>query len=152
MIFNHVGKRCIAGLNLRRCIIVSVINAEGPPVPIPNTEVKLCSADNTWLATARKDRSTLTRMLLAKYCREHSFYSSLAQSVERMTVNHDVAGSSPAGGAKTKRGTQERTPYCFGIFFVVLLPPTSASHSHRHAVPVTRGMTSCHSSHKNQRS
>ena len=29
-------------------------------------------------------------------------YSSLAQSVERMTVNHDVAGSSPAGGAKEK--------------------------------------------------
>ena len=98
-IFDHVGKRCIAGLNPGRCIIVSVINAEGPPVPIPNTEVKLCSADNTRLATARKDRSTLTRMLLAKYCREHSFYSSLAQSVERMTVNHDVAGSSPAGGA-----------------------------------------------------
>ncbi len=29
-------------------------------------------------------------------------YSSLAQSVERMTVNHDVAGSSPAGGARKK--------------------------------------------------
>ena len=29
-------------------------------------------------------------------------YSSLAQSVERMTVNHDVAGSSPAGGAKNE--------------------------------------------------
>ena len=29
-------------------------------------------------------------------------YSSLAQSVERMTVNHDVAGSSPAGGANEK--------------------------------------------------
>ena len=29
-------------------------------------------------------------------------YSSLAQSVERMTVNHDVAGSSPAGGATPK--------------------------------------------------
>ena len=28
-----------------------------------------------------------------------SVYSSIAQSVERMTVNHDVAGSSPAGGA-----------------------------------------------------
>ena len=28
------------------------------------------------------------------------FYSSIAQSVERMTVNHDVAGSSPARGAK----------------------------------------------------
>ena len=26
------------------------------PVPIPNTEVKLASADNTWLETARKDR------------------------------------------------------------------------------------------------
>ena len=32
--------------------------------------------------------------------RSESSYSSLAQSVERMTVNHDVAGSSPAGGAK----------------------------------------------------
>ena len=30
-------------------------------------------------------------------------YSSLAQSVERMTVNHDVAGSSPAGGARKKQ-------------------------------------------------
>ena len=29
----------------------------------------------------------------------HHFYSYLAQSVERMTVNHDVAGSSPAVGA-----------------------------------------------------
>ena len=29
-------------------------------------------------------------------------YSSIAQSVERMTVNHDVAGSSPAGGANEK--------------------------------------------------
>ena len=29
-------------------------------------------------------------------------HSSLAQSVERMTVNHDVAGSSPARGARKK--------------------------------------------------
>ena len=27
--------------------IVGVINAEGPPVPIPNTEVKLCRAEDT---------------------------------------------------------------------------------------------------------
>ena len=40
--------------------IVSVINAEGPPVPIPNTEVKLCSGDNTCLATDREDSSTPT--------------------------------------------------------------------------------------------
>ena len=29
-------------------------------------------------------------------------YSSLAQSVEHLTVNQGVAGSSPAGGAKQK--------------------------------------------------
>ena len=40
---------------------VSVINAVGPPVPIPNTEVKRCSGENTWLATARENSSTLTQ-------------------------------------------------------------------------------------------
>ena len=30
---------------------------EAPPVPIPNTEVKLHSADDTWWATARESRS-----------------------------------------------------------------------------------------------
>ena len=29
---------------------------EDTPVPIPNTEVKLFSVENTWLETARKDR------------------------------------------------------------------------------------------------
>ena len=43
-------------------LIVGLSNAEGPPVPIPNTEVKLCSADNTWLATAREDRSRPTSL------------------------------------------------------------------------------------------
>ena len=33
----------------------------------------------------------------------HHSYSYLAQSVERMTVNHDVAGSSPAVGAIRKQ-------------------------------------------------
>ena len=36
--------------------IVGVDWYEGPPVPIPNTEVKLIFADNTWLVTAREDR------------------------------------------------------------------------------------------------
>ena len=40
--------------------IVSVTNAEGPPVPIPNTEVKLCSGDNTLRATVREDSPMLT--------------------------------------------------------------------------------------------
>ena len=42
---------------------VSVFNAKGPPVPIPNTEVKLCSAEDTWLETARENRSMLTQKL-----------------------------------------------------------------------------------------
>ena len=40
--------------------IVSVTNAEGPPVPIPNTEVKLCSGENTLRETVREDSSMLT--------------------------------------------------------------------------------------------
>ncbi len=36
--------------------IVGPANAQGPPVPIPNTEVKLCGADNTYTATYREDR------------------------------------------------------------------------------------------------
>ena len=40
---------------------VGVTNAEGPPVPIPNTEVKLCSGENTWLEAAREDSSMPTR-------------------------------------------------------------------------------------------
>ena len=39
---------------------VSVFNSEGPPVPIPNTEVKLVCAENTWLETAWENRSMLT--------------------------------------------------------------------------------------------
>ena len=38
-------------------------------------------------------------------------YSSLAQSVERVTVNHDVVGSSPTGGASKKSA---RTHYYSG--------------------------------------
>ena len=30
---------------------------EDPPVPMPNTEVKLISAENTWLETTREDKA-----------------------------------------------------------------------------------------------
>ena len=40
---------------------VGVFNGEGPPVPIPNTEVKLIGADDTWLATAWKNREMPTQ-------------------------------------------------------------------------------------------
>ena len=71
---------------------VGVFNAEGPPVPIPNTEVKLCSAENTWLATARENRSMPTqgKQLLFPF-----HYSSLAQLVEQLTLNQWVPGSNP---------------------------------------------------------
>ena len=35
---------------------VGVNDGEGPPVPIPNTEVKLTGAEDTWLVTARENR------------------------------------------------------------------------------------------------
>ncbi len=30
---------------------------EAPPVPIPNTEVKLIRVDNTWMEASREDKS-----------------------------------------------------------------------------------------------
>ena len=39
---------------------VGVDDGKVPPVPIPNTEVKLCSAENTWLEAAREDKSLPT--------------------------------------------------------------------------------------------
>ena len=40
---------------------VSDINVEGPPVPIPNTEVKLNSAEDTRMEASRENRSSLTQ-------------------------------------------------------------------------------------------
>ena len=42
--------------------VVSVFSGEGPPVPIPNTVVKITCADNTWLETAWQDRAMLTQL------------------------------------------------------------------------------------------
>ena len=43
--------------------MAGVDDGEVPPVPIPNTEVKLISAENTWRATAWEDRAVLTLLL-----------------------------------------------------------------------------------------
>ena len=40
---------------------VGEINAEGPPVPIPNTEVKLCRAEDTQPETAWENRYSPTQ-------------------------------------------------------------------------------------------
>ena len=41
---------------------VGVDSEEGPPVPIPNTVVKLFRAENTWRAAAREDKATPTSL------------------------------------------------------------------------------------------
>ena len=78
---------------------VGVFNDEGPPVPIPNTEVKLISADDTCLATGRENRSTPTQRLW-QTCVKAFDFASLAQQVEHAAVNRRVVGSNPTGGAK----------------------------------------------------
>ena len=54
MLFNFEGE------NLLKKRIVGVYDEEVPPVPIPNTVVKLLGAENTWLATARENRAMPT--------------------------------------------------------------------------------------------
>ena len=49
-----------SGTNVKKQYLVGLTNAEGPPVPIPNTEVKLSSVDNTSRETVREDRSRPT--------------------------------------------------------------------------------------------
>ena len=77
---------------------VGVINGEGPPVPIPNTEVKLTRAENTWLEAAWENRSMPTQKVRCKS--NLLIYAFLAQSVEHAAVNRGVVGSSPTRGAR----------------------------------------------------
>ena len=54
MLFNFEGE------SLPKKRIVGVYDEEVPPVPIPNTVVKLLGAENTWLETARENRAMPT--------------------------------------------------------------------------------------------
>ena len=54
-LFNDWLKRSIVGAK-RSFASVGVDGGEGPPVPIPNTVVKLVCVENTWWVTAREDR------------------------------------------------------------------------------------------------
>ena len=67
-----------------------VYGDEVPPVPIPNTEVKLIHVDNTWLATVREDSSM------------PSFFADLAHLVERHLAKVEVASSSLVIRSKSK--------------------------------------------------
>ena len=91
--------------------IVGAYDGEDPPVPIPNTVVKLLSADNTWLVTAREYKSVPTQVQWLLFAAAAS-YSSLAQLVEHAAVNRRVVGSSPTGGA-----TSEQSSLCSDFVF-----------------------------------
>ena len=54
VLFNFEGE------SLLKKRIVGVNDEEVPPVPIPNTVVKLLGAENTWLETARENRAMPT--------------------------------------------------------------------------------------------
>ena len=85
-------------LRIHKRSLVGAYGDEVTPVPIPNTEVKLIRVENTWLATAWKDRTVPTQR--ERDLLKVSFvHSSLAQSVERSAVNRNVVGSSPTRGA-----------------------------------------------------
>ena len=56
-------------------ILVGVDDVEGPPVPIPNTVVKLNSAENTWLEAARENRAVPTQREV-KSVQKHIFHHS----------------------------------------------------------------------------
>ena len=82
---------------------------EDPPVPIPNTVVKLIYAEDTWRVTARENRSSpalyLSIPVSLRESIDLSIYSSIAQLVEHAAVNRRVVGSSPTWGAITIRET-----------------------------------------------
>ena len=98
------------------CFLNSIVGVdcdEVPPVPIPNTEVKLIGAEDTWLEAARENRLMPTPAVAILRT-----YSSLAQSVEHAAVNRRAVGSSPTGGAKKSRETP-----VFLLFFILLADP-----------------------------
>ena len=55
---------------------VGVDYDEDPPVPIPNTEVKLIRAENTWRAASRENRSMPTQRSSFQSCAAFLFLLS----------------------------------------------------------------------------
>ena len=94
---------------------VSVTNAEGPPVPIPNTEVKLCSGDNTLWETAREDSSMLTQgkgtakpfPSPEKRRKFTPFNGGVAQLGEHLPCKQGVMGSNPIISTRTQKRVQD---------------------------------------------
>ena len=66
----HFSKECgiIIELSSEAANTVGVDCREGPPVPIPNTEVKLAGAEDTWLVTARENKFSPTQNETTRSC------------------------------------------------------------------------------------
>ena len=102
-------KGCIVFKNIIRICLTEyglIYNHSGdysrkvPPVPIPNTEVKLSYAESTCRDTGREDRaSPLFIIKIRLFGDGQSKNCSLAQSVEHRTVNPSVVSSSLTGAA-----------------------------------------------------
>ena len=88
-----------------------VYYGEVPPVPIPNTEVKLTCAEDTWREAARKNRSSPASSIAVPPREPLSTYSSLAQSVEHAAVNRRVVCSSQTGGARIEPLSSDQRLY-----------------------------------------
>ena len=87
--------------------IVSVFYVQGPPVPIPNTVVKLLSAEDTRLEATWENRSRPTFLFL---------HSSMA---EHPAVNRRVVSSSLTGGAtKPLWSNRMEGVFCFCLYCV----------------------------------
>ena len=67
--------------------LIGVDDAEGPPVPIPNTEVKLSGAENSALATGCENREMPILVASFPLSNEADFYSRLFLFCELLISN-----------------------------------------------------------------
>ena len=78
-------------------------DGEVPPVPILNTEVKLSSAESTWLDTAREDRSLPVPPKASRS--RGAFFVCSPQRNTKISRIHRVAAR-PSRGGTSHRGRQ----------------------------------------------
>ena len=90
MLFNFEGE------SLLKKRIVGVYDEEVPPVPIPNTVVKLLGAENTWLATARENRAMPTFSFFYAH-----FFWPVSQAVKTLASHAEVRSSTLLRVTKT---------------------------------------------------
>ena len=98
---------CATGASLRPSTITGVYGDEVPPVLIPNTEVKLISADGTWLDTARESMSTP----VSKTKSSHNSVSFLFYNYSERTIRKRNGEMSDAAIVPVERGAAERLAF-----------------------------------------